>query len=69
MTDQLIGLYSISMIILPEVAPSKLRQFIGGLIGIVLTVSSVLGPLIGGALTHYTTWRWVFWMKYVLTTQ
>ncbi|KAI1103902.1 major facilitator superfamily transporter [Jackrogersella minutella] len=57
------GLYSITMIILPEVAPRKLQRFIGGIVGIVITISSVLGPVLGGILTEYTTWRWIFWIN------
>ncbi|KAI1074625.1 major facilitator superfamily transporter [Whalleya microplaca] len=57
------GLYSITMIILPEISPPKMQKFIAGLIGIVITLSSVLGPVLGGILTHYTTWRWVFWIN------
>ncbi|KAL7629686.1 hypothetical protein AAE478_001209 [Parahypoxylon ruwenzoriense] len=51
------------MIIFPEVCPKKLQPVISGLIGIVITVSSVLGPVLGGILTHYTTWRWIFWIN------
>ncbi|KAI1409056.1 major facilitator superfamily transporter [Hypoxylon sp. FL1857] len=57
------GLYSITMIILPEVAPRKMQKYIGGLIGVVMTLSSVLGPVLGGALTQYTTWHWIFWIN------
>lgn len=59
----LIGLYSLSIIILPEVCPDQYRQFIGALIGIVVAGSGVLGPVLGGIFTHYATWRWVFWIK------
>lgn len=53
------------MILMPEVAPLKYQKFMIGFIGIVLSVSGVLGPLLGGVLTEYTTWRWVFWIKFV----
>ncbi|KAI0012220.1 major facilitator superfamily transporter [Xylariaceae sp. FL0662B] len=56
------GLYSITMIVLPEISPPKMRKFIAGLIGIVITLSSVLGPILGGVLT-LKTWRWVFWIN------
>ncbi|KAI1382442.1 major facilitator superfamily transporter [Hypoxylon crocopeplum] len=57
------GLYSITMIILPEISPIRMTKFIGGMIGIVITASGVLGPVIGGILTKYTGWRWVFWIN------
>lgn len=42
------GLYSLTMIILPEVSPAKFRQALGGVIGIVVAVGGVLGPVLGG---------------------
>ncbi|CEJ81181.1 hypothetical protein VHEMI01325 [[Torrubiella] hemipterigena] len=57
------GLYSLSMIILPEVCPNHLKQYMGSVIGLVIAVSGALGPVLGGILTHYTTWRWVFWIN------
>ncbi|KAK0627689.1 major facilitator superfamily transporter [Immersiella caudata] len=57
------GLYSLTMIILPEVAPLNYQGVVSSLIGIVLAASGVLGPLIGGVLTQYASWRWVFWIN------
>ncbi|TDZ25125.1 putative transporter [Colletotrichum orbiculare MAFF 240422] len=57
------GLYSITMIIFPEVSPRHLRQHIAGLVGMVIASAGVLGPVLGGILTHYTSWRWVFWIN------
>ncbi|KAK4448125.1 MFS general substrate transporter, partial [Podospora aff. communis PSN243] len=57
------GLYSLTMIILPEVAPLHYQGVISSLIGIVLAAAGVLGPLIGGVLTQYASWRWVFWIN------
>jgi len=57
------GLYSITMIALPEVAPPKMLQTLAAVIGLVITLSSVLGPVLGGVLTQYASWRWVFWIK------
>lgn len=52
------GLYSLTFVIFSEVSPPKMRQFIGALAGAVVAVSGVLGPVLGGVITHYTTWRW-----------
>lgn len=40
-----------------------MRIFIGSLAGMVVAISGVLGPVLGGVITHYTTWRGVFWNK------
>jgi MFS family permease len=57
------GLYSLTFVILPEICPQKLVQMIGALAGAVVAMAGVLGPVLGGIITHYTTWRWIFWIK------
>lgn len=57
------GLYSLTMIMLPEMSPVHLRQHIGAMVGFVVAVAGVLGPVLGGLLTSYTSWRWVFWIN------
>ncbi|KAL0933056.1 major facilitator superfamily transporter [Colletotrichum truncatum] len=57
------GLYSITMIIFPEVGPRHLQQHIASLVGMVIASAGVLGPVLGGILTHYASWRWVFWIN------
>ncbi|KAI1109181.1 major facilitator superfamily transporter [Nemania sp. NC0429] len=57
------GLYSINMIALPEIAPPRYLQVLATVIGIVIALSSVFGPVLGGILTHYASWRWVFWIN------
>ncbi|KAF6807597.1 major facilitator superfamily transporter [Colletotrichum plurivorum] len=57
------GLYSITMIIFPEVGPRHLRQHIASLVGVVIASAGVLGPVLGGILTHYVSWRWIFWIN------
>ncbi|MCJ1247064.1 hypothetical protein MMC30_004275 [Trapelia coarctata] len=57
------GLYSLTLIILPEISPLRKRKFIGTLAGLVIAISGVLGPVLGGLITRYTTWRWIFWIN------
>ncbi|KAG8167118.1 hypothetical protein KVR01_002807 [Diaporthe batatas] len=57
------GLFSVTMIIFPEMCPPKSRNYIAPLIGAVISTSGVLGPILGGLFTAYTTWRWVFWIN------
>lgn len=51
------------MIIFPEVSPDHLKSYISSLVGMVIASAGVLGPVLGGVLTHYASWRWVFWIK------
>lgn len=57
------GLYSLAMVIFPEINPPSMLQWIASMAGIVIAVSGVLGPVLGGILTRYASWRWVFWIK------
>ncbi|KAI0132005.1 major facilitator superfamily transporter [Xylariales sp. AK1849] len=57
------GLYSITMIIFLEITPDRTKQFLASLVGIVIAVGGVLGPVLGGIINNYTTWRWVFWIN------
>ncbi|KAK4042822.1 NADP-dependent 3-hydroxy acid dehydrogenase [Parachaetomium inaequale] len=57
------GLYSVAMIILPEVTPDRAKKYIAAVVGCVLASAGVLGPVLGGILTQYTSWRWVFWIN------
>ena len=43
--------------------PLHKRPAYQGLFGAVFGVSSVIGPLIGGAFTTNVTWRWCFYIN------
>ncbi|CAK7227075.1 hypothetical protein SCUCBS95973_006418 [Sporothrix curviconia] len=57
------GLYSLSMIIWPEVSPIHMKRHVASLAGVVIGMAGVLGPILGGLLTNYTSWRWIFWIN------
>lgn len=42
------------------------RPFLYGLLGTTFAISSVIGPLIGGALTQRASWRWCFYSKFLI---
>lgn len=60
------GLYSLAQISLFEVGPVDKPSLMGALIGLTLAISYVLGPLLGGIISTTASWRWIFWLKYVL---
>lgn len=57
------GLYSLTFVIMPEISPISMQPLTGALAGAVVAMAGVLGPVLGGIITNYTTWRWVFWIK------
>jgi MFS family permease len=56
-------LYSLTMIIMPEVVREEKRKWMGAVVGLVVAVAGVMGPVVGGVITKFTSWRWVFWIK------
>ncbi|KAF7921517.1 uncharacterized protein EAE97_011306 [Botrytis byssoidea] len=54
------GNFALGNIILFELVPKKLYTRYTSFISIVYSISFSLGPVLGGALNHSKTWRWVF---------
>jgi MFS family permease len=51
------------MVVIVYAVPLHKRPKYQGFFGAVFGVSSVTGPLIGGAFTTNVTWRWCFWLN------
>ncbi|MEE1939813.1 MDR family MFS transporter [Streptomyces sp. TRM 70361] len=57
------GLMVLSMAIVGDLVPPRDRGRYQGAFGGVFAATSVLGPLLGGLLTEYLDWRWVFYVN------
>ena len=49
--------------IVADLFPPQLRGKYMGIVTSVFGVSSIIGPLIGGLLTDYLSWRWIFYIN------
>ncbi|KAK4199615.1 putative multidrug resistance protein [Triangularia verruculosa] len=56
------GLYSLAQVCLVEQGPAR-PEVVGGLVGITLSVSFVLGPIMGGGISDAWWWRGIFWIN------
>ena len=61
------GLYSLTQISMVEIGPADKPSLLGAMIGMTLAVSFVLGPVLGGTITQFSNWRWIFLIKYACT--
>lgn len=60
------GCFTLSVTVLLESVPTP--KYGGALAkaGLSAMLAMVLGPILGGAISEHTTWRWIFIIKYVL---
>ena len=57
------GVFALVQLIFFEIVPATQWPTAISLVTGVITVSVIAGPLLGGAITMHTSWRWIFLLK------
>jgi hypothetical protein len=57
------GILSGTIVLSVHIIPLRKRPIYQSFMGVVILVSSVVGPVIGGAFTTHVTWRWCFYIN------
>jgi hypothetical protein len=58
-----------AMVIFFEAVPPRWYGPGGSLLTTFIALATLCGPLIGGAISEKTTWRWIFFIKYGTVTE
>ncbi|KAL3421805.1 hypothetical protein PVAG01_05961 [Phlyctema vagabunda] len=57
------GVFSGTIIVVTHILPLHKRPMVSGVFGSIFGISSVVGPLLGGAFTDNVSWRWCFYIN------
>lgn len=57
------GLMVLTQATLADLVPIRERSKYMAPIGMMFAIASITGPLVGGYLTDYVSWRWTFWIN------
>jgi EmrB/QacA subfamily drug resistance transporter len=54
---------ALALAIFADIFPVETRARIQGMFSMVWGISSVIGPMVGGFIVHWWSWRWVFYLN------
>ncbi|QSZ28582.1 hypothetical protein DSL72_003080 [Monilinia vaccinii-corymbosi] len=57
------GIIALTEVVITDIVPLRERGIWFGFQSLIWAVGSVTGPLIGGSLAQYASWRWIFWIN------
>ncbi|KAK6615280.1 major facilitator superfamily transporter [Botrytis cinerea] len=60
------GTYALVTVILFELVPSEKYASYTSILAAILGASLVIGPILGGIICNFTTWRWIFIINVIL---
>jgi MFS family permease len=49
-----------------EMVPKRYRGFAIGMFELACVPPGAFGPIMGNAIAYYTTWRWAYWVPFIL---
>ncbi|PIA92368.1 putative transporter [Cercospora beticola] len=57
------GLIQLVNITISDLFSMRQRTLFLGMVNVVWALAGGIGPLVGGALAQYVSWRWIFWLN------